>query len=55
MPRTKLNKVIARTEFMLTLDDKKALQKWCDDNGLTISEVIRQELKLIIDQGYRIR
>lgn len=36
----------------MTKDDKEALVKWCAVNGMTVAEVVRNELKPLINNGY---
>jgi hypothetical protein len=52
MPRKSLNKVYCYIEVPISTDDKEAFRKWCEVNGLTMSEVIRREIAPIVNQGY---
>jgi hypothetical protein len=54
MTRYKLNRIHARVEVQMNLDDKEAFEKWCRVNGMTISEVIRSEISHLVKEGYLI-
>ena len=55
MPRPRLNIQKDSIQVFMPLEDKKALQRWCNANQMTISEVARGELKSKIDEGYSIK
>ena len=54
MPRPALNKPRCSIEIPLDPDDKQALVKWCASLNMTVAEVVRYELKPLIDNGYTI-
>lgn len=55
MPRTRLNKEQTSIQIFLPPDDKKAFSRWCESNGMTMSEVVRSEIKSRIEEGYQIK
>jgi antitoxin component of RelBE/YafQ-DinJ toxin-antitoxin module len=52
MPRRPLNKPYCCIEVPIDPDDKEAFQAWCAANKLTMSQVIRTEIKPFINEGY---
>ncbi len=52
MPRPALNKQYCYIEIPIDADDKEAFQAWCKANQLTMSEVVRREIKPMIREGY---
>jgi antitoxin component of RelBE/YafQ-DinJ toxin-antitoxin module len=55
MPKPSLNKDYCYIELAIDADDKEAFQAWCAANRLTMSEVIRKEIKPFINEGYLIK
>ena len=55
MTKTAINKSQTQIHVFLSSDDKKAFARWCESNGLSMSEVIREEIKSKIDEGYKIK
>jgi hypothetical protein len=39
----------------MTSEEKQAFSRWCESNGMTMSEVIREEIKSKIEEGYKIK
>jgi hypothetical protein len=54
MSKPKLNRAFARIEIPIPPDDKQALQKWCQVNGMTMAEVFRSEVSHLIKEGYKL-
>jgi hypothetical protein len=52
MPRPSIKKYYTCIEIKLDTDDKKAFQKWCQVNNLTMADVVRREIQPFINQGY---
>jgi hypothetical protein len=55
MPKPAQNKLQTSIQIFLPPDDKKAFSRWCESNGMTMSEVIRSEIKSKIEEGYRLK
>ena len=55
MAKRAVNKYQPSIQVYLPLDDKRALIRWCEANGLTMSEVVREEIKSKIEEGYKLK
>jgi hypothetical protein len=52
MTKPSLNKAYCCIEVPMDADDKEAFKAWCQENKLTMAQVIRNEIKPLIDRGY---
>ncbi|MBD2458428.1 hypothetical protein H6G80_30725 [Nostoc sp. FACHB-87] len=54
MPRKKLDRKKDYIQIVIEPDDKAAFDAWCLANGITMSEIIRQEIAPYIAKGKKL-
>ncbi len=54
MPRKKLEKKSEYIQFVISSDDKQALDAWCAENSTTMSQVIRSQIAPYIYKGRKL-
>jgi antitoxin component of RelBE/YafQ-DinJ toxin-antitoxin module len=55
MSKPKLQRESSLMSIRISPDDKESFMKWCSANGLTASEVIRNEISKFIQEGYKLK